>query len=98
MAAADVPLIALEDVSIAFGAHRVLSAITLAVPRGQTVVMIGESGCGKTVLLKIVIGLIKPTAGRVFFDGRNLAELNDRDLTQQRLRFGFLFQGAALFD
>jgi len=98
MAAADVPLIALEDVNIAFGAHRVLSAITLSVPRGQTVVVIGESGCGKTVLLKLVIGLIKPTAGRVFFDGRNLAELNDRDLTQQRLRFGFLFQGAALFD
>ncbi len=98
MAAADLPLIALEDVSIAFGMHRVLTAITLAVPKGQTIVIIGESGCGKTVLLKAVIGLIKPTTGRVRFDGHDLGELNDRALTQQRLRFGFLFQGAALFD
>ena len=92
------PLIALDDVSITFGAQRVLAGITLAIPKGQTLVVVGESGCGKTVLLKIVIGLIKPTSGRVVFDGKTLADLNDRELTRERLRFGFLFQGAALFD
>ena len=96
--ASDSPLITLDDVSVAFGLHRVLANIRLAIPKGQTVAVVGESGCGKTVLLKVMIGLIKPTAGRVLFDSRNLAELSDHDLTTQRLRFGFLFQGAALFD
>ncbi|MCI0638847.1 MAG: ATP-binding cassette domain-containing protein [Gemmataceae bacterium] len=91
-------LISLRDVSLAFGPHRVLEHISLDIPRGQTLAIIGESGCGKTVLLKLLIGLLQPSAGQVIFDGQNLAELGDRELTRQRLRFGFLFQGAALFD
>src|SRR5205807_5314439 len=70
----------------------------LSVARGETLVVIGESGCGKTVLLKLIINLLRPTRGRVTFDGQVLADLDDRTLTRQRLRFGFLFQGAALFD
>lgn len=81
-----------------FAGQQVLHEITIGVAKGQTLVVIGESGCGKTVLLKLIIGLLRPTAGRVTFDGRVLTELNDRELTKQRLRFGFLFQGAALFD
>src|SRR5262249_48587048 len=81
-----------------FGPQRVLHDISLAIPRGQTLVVIGESGCGKTVLLKLIIGLLRPTTGQVTFDGQALADLSDRELTRQRLRFGFLFQGAALFD
>lgn len=81
-----------------FARQRVLHDISLAVPKGQTLVVIGESGCGKTVLLKLLIGLLRPTEGRVIFDGKVLADLGDRELTQLRLRFGFLFQGAALFD
>jgi phospholipid/cholesterol/gamma-HCH transport system ATP-binding protein len=91
-------LITLEQVSMEFNRQRVLRDLTLRIPRGQTLVVIGESGCGKTVLLKLLIGLLRPTAGRVVFDGRILADLGDRELTRQRLRFGFLFQGAALFD
>jgi phospholipid/cholesterol/gamma-HCH transport system ATP-binding protein len=92
------PLLALEQVSVQFGNHLVLHDLNITVERGETAVVIGESGCGKTVLLKLIISLLRPTSGRVLFDGRVLAELNDRELTRQRLRFGFLFQGAALFD
>jgi phospholipid/cholesterol/gamma-HCH transport system ATP-binding protein len=91
-------LIALDHVGMEFAGLRVLHDVTLDVPRGETLVVIGESGCGKTVLLKLLIGLLRPTIGRVTFDGHVLGELDDRALSRQRLRFGFLFQGAALFD
>jgi phospholipid/cholesterol/gamma-HCH transport system ATP-binding protein len=92
------PIISLEKVSVRFGHQRVLHDIRLVVHRNETLAVIGESGCGKTVLLKLMIGLLRPTAGKVLFEGRSLVDLNDRELTAQRLRFGFLFQGAALFD
>ncbi len=92
------PLVAYDHVAMQFGAQRVLRELTLAIPRGQTLAVIGESGCGKTVLLKLIIGLLRPTVGQVLFDGRALSDLPDRELARQRLRFGFLFQGAALFD
>ena len=80
------PLLVLEKVSVRFGSQRVLRDIDLQVRRGETLAVIGESG------------LLQPATGRVLFEGRNLADLNDRDITRERLRFGFLFQGAALFD
>jgi phospholipid/cholesterol/gamma-HCH transport system ATP-binding protein len=91
-------LLSFREVSIAFGVQRVLERINIDICRGQTVAIIGESGCGKTVLLKLAIGLLRPTGGQVTFDGKILIELPDRELVRQRLRFGFLFQGAALFD
>src|SRR5439155_4284712 len=91
-------ILRMAQVSMQFGGQAVLRNIDLAVPRGQTLVVLGESGCGKTVLLKLLIGLLQPTGGHVIFDGRDLATLSERELTAQRLRFGFLFQGAALFD
>ena len=91
-------LVETRDLTVRFGRQTVLRGINLAVPKGQTVVVIGESGCGKTVLLKSIIGLVRPTSGAVYFDGQNLAELSDKELTSERMRFGFVFQQAALFD
>ena len=75
-----------------------LRDVSLNVQRGESLAIIGESGCGKTVLLKTIIGLIQPEQGAVWFDGTNLLTLNEMALTQQRIRFGFVFQNAALFD
>src|SRR6266404_4618534 len=98
MAEAGEPLLTLEQVSIDFGPQRVLRDVSWHVNRGETVVVIGESGCGKTCVLKLLIGLLTPTRGRIRFDGRSWVDLSERDTVRQRLRFGFLFQGAALFD
>ena len=92
------PLVRLEQLGVDFQRHPVLRDIDLTIQRGETVAIIGESGCGKTVLLKTIIALLLPTRGNVFFDGCNLAELNQRQLADVRIRFGFLFQQAALFD
>jgi len=92
------PFVEIQGLHVDFGHQRVLRGIDLNVARGETVAVIGESGCGKTVLLKTIIGLLQPTRGHVSFDGQELATLNERELTRQRIRFGFLFQQAALFD
>ncbi|MFO7906413.1 MAG: ABC transporter ATP-binding protein [Planctomycetota bacterium] len=92
------PLVNVEGLTVHFGNQTVLREISLAIPHGQTLAIIGESGCGKTVLLKTMIGLIRPSEGHVVFDHQDLSQLNDRELAQQRLRYGFVFQNAALFD
>jgi phospholipid/cholesterol/gamma-HCH transport system ATP-binding protein len=92
------PLIRIERLGLDFGRLQVLRGISLELARGETLAVIGESGCGKTVLLKTIIGLLRPTSGAVYFDGLDIARLNERELTRQRVRFGFLFQQAALFD
>ena len=92
------PILQLAGLSMRFRNQVILRDITLDVPRGQTLCVIGESGCGKTVLLKLMIGLLRPTSGTVSFDGRDLATLTGTELNRVRLRFGFLFQMAALFD
>ncbi len=92
------PIVELVDVVMKFRQQQVLRGVRLGVERGQTICVIGESGCGKTVLLKLMIGLLRPTRGEVRFDGKSLAGLKEHELTQARLRFGFLFQMAALFD
>jgi phospholipid/cholesterol/gamma-HCH transport system ATP-binding protein len=91
-------VIELRDVNMRFRYQTVLRDINLTIHRGETLCVIGESGCGKTVMLKLVIGLLRPSQGSVWFDGRNLAQLDGKALVKMRLRFGFLFQMAALFD
>jgi phospholipid/cholesterol/gamma-HCH transport system ATP-binding protein len=92
------PIIELSVQVMQFRQQMVLRDLLLEIPRGQTLAVIGESGCGKTVLLKLMIGLLRPSRGVVRFDGRDLATLSEYELNKTRLRFGFLFQMAALFD
>ena len=94
----DVAIIETQGLSIRFGRQIVLHQIDLSIPRGQTVAIIGESGCGKTMLLKSLVGLLPATEGTVRFDGCDLKSLSEAELTKLRRRFGFVFQNAALFD
>jgi phospholipid/cholesterol/gamma-HCH transport system ATP-binding protein len=92
------PLVQTESLTIQFGRQTVLSNVSLTINRGETVAIIGESGCGKTMFLKALVGLIPATSGRVLYDGVDLRSLSERELTALRKRFGFVFQNAALFD
>ncbi|RJX35272.1 MAG: ABC transporter ATP-binding protein [Desulfarculus sp.] len=91
-------IIQIVDLHKSFRSQHVLRGLDLGIPRGQTTVIIGRSGGGKSVLLKHMIGLIKPDKGQVLLDGQDLAAMHDRKLNQVRRRFGMLFQNAALFD
>ncbi len=91
-------LVIVEDLYVQFGNQQILKGININIPAGQTVAILGESGCGKTVLMKSIVGLIRPTHGRVLFDDEDIHLLNERQISHLRLRFGFVFQNAALFD
>ena len=90
--------IRLDHVSKAFGPFRVLDDVSLAIPRGRATVVLGRSGTGKSVMLRHVIGLLQPDAGRVFVDDAEVTALSASGLAAVRQRIGFLFQNAALFD
>ena len=92
------PLLFIDSLSVSFGNQHVLRNISLELASGETLVILGESGCGKTVLLKTMIGLIKPSVGDVRFEDTSLASMPERQLAHLRTRYGFVFQGAALFD
>jgi phospholipid/cholesterol/gamma-HCH transport system ATP-binding protein len=81
-----------------FGSKQVLKGLNLDIRRGETLVIIGRSGCGKSVLLRHFIGLVKPDKGEVIVDGLNVGALTGKKLNNLRMRFGMLFQSAALFD
>jgi phospholipid/cholesterol/gamma-HCH transport system ATP-binding protein len=91
-------VIKVQDLWKAFGENQVLKGITLSIPPGQTYVVLGGSGSGKTVLMKHVIGLLKPDRGTVQVNGVELSALEGKALTEARAVFGMVFQGAALFD
>jgi phospholipid/cholesterol/gamma-HCH transport system ATP-binding protein len=98
MTAAATPAVELREVTKAFGARRVLDRVDLAIPAGRGICILGRSGTGKSVMLKHIIGLMKPDSGRVLVEGRDITDLSSRDLSTVRQRIGFLFQNAALFD
>jgi len=98
MAATGEPFIRFENVSKKFGRQQVLDGATLDIRRGETLVIIGRSGCGKSVLLKHMIGLLKPDAGAIHVDDRDILQMPDEEMVEVRKLFGMVFQGAALFD
>lgn len=91
-------IIVVRNLTKKFGPNIVLDNVSLAIEKGKTTVVIGPSGCGKTVLIKHFIVLLRPTSGEIHFKGRRIDNLGDRELNRIRTRYGFLFQGGALFD
>lgn len=91
-------MIEIKDLYKSFGDKPVLQGVNLTIPDGITLVIIGRSGCGKSVLLKHIIGLLKPDSGDIFIDGENITTVDEKAVYAIRKKFGFLFQGAALFD
>lgn len=91
-------MIEIKDLQKSFGANKVLNGVTLNINKGETLVIIGRSGEGKSVLIKHIVGLLYPDSGYVKVEGQNVTELNEKELYNLRKKFGFLFQGAALFD
>ena len=97
-AAVEPPIIEIVDLHKAFGAAEVLTGINLTVPPGSTLVILGGSGSGKTVLMKHMIGLLKPNSGQVIVDGEDIVPFGADKLELIRRKFGMVFQAAALFD
>ncbi|OGU71466.1 MAG: ABC transporter ATP-binding protein [Ignavibacteria bacterium RBG_16_34_14] len=91
-------MIEIKNLHKKFGNKEVLKGINLTINKGETIVIIGRSGCGKSVLIKHIVGLLQPDEGYVKVEGRIVSDLNEKELYLLRKKFGFLYQGAALFD
>src|SRR5471030_790291 len=91
-------MISLENIYKSFGTKSVLSGFTLEVNEGETMVIIGYSGTGKSVAIKHIVGLLEPDEGEVWVDGKNVPDLSRKDLYELRSHIGYVFQFAALFD
>src|SRR5438874_12852136 len=91
-------MIEVRDLSKSFDSHPVLEGVSLRIEEGESVVIVGRSGGGKSVLLKHLIGLLKPDAGQVLIEGEDIVPMNERQLLPVRQKFGMLFQSAASFD
>ncbi len=91
-------MIEVRNLKKSFGALHVLNGVDFSIEKGQAVTIIGVSGGGKSILLKLLIGLITPDAGEIYIEGRNISGMEERELLKIRRKFGMLFQSAALFD
>jgi len=91
------PIISIRDLTKSFGSHTVLADITFDVPKGRITAILGPSGTGKSVLLKNIIGLLRPEKGEIWVDGENIVGMKEKDLYRIRRKFGVLFQDGALF-
>lgn len=92
------PIIEFKDVHKSFGKKVILKGMNLSVEQGETLTIIGGSGTGKSVTLKLLLGLLAPDEGAIFFKGQNINEMEEAALIEMRSQIGMLFQGAALFD
>ncbi len=95
---ADVNIIEIENLSKAFGSNTILDNISLNVKTGENLVVFGRSGTGKSVLLKCIIGLLKPDSGNIYIKGKDVTKVSHKELNKIRKHTSFLFQGAALYD
>lgn len=91
-------MIEIINLSKSFNDHKVLDNLNLTINSGETTVIIGRSGCGKSVLLKHIIGIMKPDSGQILINGKDVTRMDEKELSGLRMKFGMLFQGAALFD
>lgn len=91
-------MIEIKNLHKNFGSKKVLQGVNLNIEKGETLVIIGRSGCGKSVLIKHIVGLLQPDSGYVKVEDNLVGDLNENELYDLRKKFGFLFQGAALFD
>jgi phospholipid/cholesterol/gamma-HCH transport system ATP-binding protein len=91
-------MIEINGVHKNFRDNHVLKGVDLTINKGETTVILGRSGCGKSVLLKLIMGLMKPDEGEILVNGDNVASMNDKQLSKLRQKFGMLFQASALFD
>jgi phospholipid/cholesterol/gamma-HCH transport system ATP-binding protein len=91
-------MIQIKAVHKSFRDNHVLKGVDLTISKGETMVILGRSGCGKSVLLKLIMGLLKPDKGEILVNGNNVAAMNDKQLSKLRQKFGMLFQASALFD
>ncbi|HHY87141.1 MAG TPA: ABC transporter ATP-binding protein [Verrucomicrobia bacterium] len=91
-------MIEVRHLNKSFGSNRILEDVNFSIAKGESIVIIGRSGGGKSVLLKHLIGLLKPDSGQVLVDQEDITAMNERELLRVRRRFGMLFQNAALFD
>lgn len=91
-------MIKIENLNKSFNSKNVLFGINLEIPNGETLAIIGSSGCGKSVLLKNIVGLLVPDSGKIYIDNVDITNISKKQLYKIRQKFGFLFQGAALFD
>ena len=94
----DAPAVLFDHVSKSFGSKRVLRDVSFAVPAGKALCILGRSGTGKSVTLKLIVSLLKPEHGSIWIEQDEITHLNERDLSRVRRKLGFLFQDAALFD
>jgi len=91
-------MIEIKNLHKSFNSHKVLNGVNLKIEKGTTLVVIGRSGCGKSVMLKHIVGILKPDAGEIFVDNLSIGNMNDKDLNTVRNKIGLVFQGGALFD
>jgi phospholipid/cholesterol/gamma-HCH transport system ATP-binding protein len=98
MAEEHAPAVVFEDVSLAFDDHVVLDKVSFIVPKGRMTIVLGASGSGKSVALKLILGLLRPDAGRILVNGQRVDRMSEQELLRARADVGMLFQETALFD